>query len=325
MASVSFLNQFPCKTLSVPQSISKPANFAPNSVKIGPKRIGKSCIRAWEFVQERPSFRVRAAKDDELSPEKEEGPSAAGSSVGAAVVEEVEKLAGPSDVDKLKKPLVDSFCGTDRGLKATRETRAEIVERITQLEAKNPTPAPTEALALLNGKWILKYTSSEGLFPLLSGSILPLLTVEEISQTIYSENSTVQNCVTFSGPLATASVKTNSKFDVRSPKSMQIKLEEGIIGTPQLIDSIEIPEDMEFLGQKIDLTPFKGLINSIQETASSVAKTISSQPPVKFSIPNSKDGSWLLTTYLDEELRISRGEGGSVFVLIKEGSPLLTP
>jgi hypothetical protein len=106
---------------------------------------------------------------------------------------------------------------------------------------------------------------------------------------------------------------------------IQIKLEEGIIGTPQLIDSIEIPEDVEFLGQKIDLTPFKGLINSIQETASSVANTISSQPPVKFSIPNSSAGSWLLTTYLDEELRISRGEGGSVFVLIKEGSSLLTP
>ncbi|KAM7274417.1 hypothetical protein ACFE04_029081 [Oxalis oulophora] len=38
---------------------------------------------------------------------------------------------------------------------ASSETRAEIVELITQLEAENPTPAPTEALPLLNGKWIL--------------------------------------------------------------------------------------------------------------------------------------------------------------------------
>jgi hypothetical protein len=102
-------------------------------------------------------------------------------------------------------------------------------------------------------------------------------------------------------------------------------LDEGIIGTPQLTDSIVIPENVEFLGQKIDLTPFKGLITSVQETASSVVKTISSQPPVKFSISNSKAESWLLTTYLDEELRISRGDAGSVFVLIKEGSSLLTP
>jgi hypothetical protein len=108
------------------------------------------------------------------------------------------------------------------------------------------------------------------------------------------------------------------------PPSIQIKFQEGIIGTPQLTDSIVVPENVEFLGQKIDLTPFKGLINSVQDTASSVAKTISSQPPLKFSLSNSNAESWLLTTYLDEELRISRGDGGSVYVLIKEGSSLLT-
>ncbi|OVA15340.1 Plastid lipid-associated protein/fibrillin conserved domain [Macleaya cordata] len=107
--------------------------------------------------------------------------------------------------------------------------------------------------------------------------------------------------------------------------SLQIKFEEGIIGTPQLTDSIVLPENVEFLGQKIDLAPFKGLITSIQDTASSVIKTISSQPPLKIPITNDNAQSWLLTTYLDEELRISRGDGGSVFVLIKEGSSLLTP
>jgi hypothetical protein len=88
--------------------------------------------------------------DDEWGPDKEEGPYAA----AVAVVEEA-KPAELSEIDRLKKALVDSFYGTDRGLKATSETRAEIVELITQLEAKNPTPAPTEALSLLNGKWIL--------------------------------------------------------------------------------------------------------------------------------------------------------------------------
>ena len=117
----------------------------------------------------------------------------------------------------------------------------------------------------------------------------------------------------------------NYPFPFFFPPSIQIKFEEGIIGTPQLTDSIVIPENVEFLGQKIDFTPFKGLINSVQDTASSVAKTISRQPPLKFSFSDSNAESWLLTTYLDEELRISRGDGGSVYVLIKEGSSLLTP
>lgn len=104
---------------------------------------------------------------------------------------------------------------------------------------------------------------------------------------------------------------------------IQIKFEEGIIGTPQLTDSLEIPENVEFLGQQIDLTPFKGILTSIQDTASSVVRTFSSRPPLKFPISNTNAQSWLLTTYLDEELRISRVDGGSVFVLIKEGSALL--
>lgn len=261
---------------------------------------------------------VKAVDEGEGSLENE-GPPVALAEKGE---EELKELA---EVDRLKGQLVDTFYGTDRGLNATSETRAEVVELITQLEARNPNPAPTEALTLLNGKWILAYTSFAGLFPLLSSGTLPLVKVEEISQTIDSENLTVQNSVQFSGPLATTSISTNAKFEVRSPKRVQIKFEEGIIATPKLTDSIELPENVELLGQKIDLTPFRGIISSVQDTASSVAKTISSQPPLKFSIPNRNAESWLLTTYLDDDLRISRGDAGSIFVLIKEGSPLLTP
>lgn len=104
---------------------------------------------------------------------------------------------------------------------------------------------------------------------------------------------------------------------------IQIKFEEGIIGTPQLTDSIVLPDKVEFLGQNIDLSPLMGVFTSIQEAASSVVKTISGQPPLKIPIGNRNAESWLLTTYLDEELRISRGDGGSVFVLAKEGCSLL--
>eukprot|EP00249_Psilotum_nudum_P011366 c23129_g2_i1 orf=131-1156(+) len=223
----------------------------------------------------------------------------------------------------LKQGLIDSLYGTDRGLNASSETRAEIVESITQLEARNPTPAPTEALALLDGKWILVYTSFSELFPLLAAGTLPLVKVGEISQTIDSNAFTVQNSVTFTGPLATTSFSASASFEVLSPKRVQIKFEEGVIGTPQLTDSIEIPQNVNFLGQNIDLTPFQGLMKSLQNAASSVARTISGRPPLKFPINTDKAQSWLLTTYLDDNLRISRGDGGSVFVLVKEGSPFL--
>nr|ABK26110.1 unknown [Picea sitchensis]ABR17902.1 unknown [Picea sitchensis] len=276
-----------------------------------------SIFHAWG--SRRTNFRVFAIDaEDEWSGGKngEEAPS----TVTATVVEEE-----PSEMKDLKRALVDSFYGTDRGLRASSETRAEIVELITQLEAKNPTPAPTEALNLLNGKWILVYTSFSELFPLLATGTLPLVKVQEISQKFDSGTLTVENSVQFAGPLATTSFSTNASFEVRSPKRVQIKFEEGVISTPQLTDAIEIPESVEVLGKKIDLAPFKGLISSVQNAASSVVKSISERPPIKFPIRTERAQSWLLTTYLDEDLRISRGDGSSVFVLIKEGSPLLPP
>lgn len=69
-----------------------------------------------------------------------------------------------------------------------------------------------------------RYTSFSQLFPLLGFGNLPeLVKVEEISQTIDSENFTVQNCIKFSGPLATTSVATNAKFEIRSPKRVQVR------------------------------------------------------------------------------------------------------
>ncbi|KAL1805846.1 hypothetical protein ACET3Z_028914 [Daucus carota] len=306
LSAASQLNQFQCKSLCL---ASKPSLFAPSSVNFAftnPKNCSRSSILARKSGR---AVRVRA--EGEFSAE------------AATATEEPPKEL--TEVEVLKKKLVDSFYGTNRGLSATSETRAEIVELITQLEAMNPTPAPTEALSLLDGKWILSYTSFSGLFPLLSRGSLPLVKVEEISQTIDAYSFTVQNCVQFAGPYSTSSFTTNAKFEVRSPKRVQIKFEEGIIGTPQLTDSIVLPENVELFGQSVDLSPFKGLFTSVQDTASSVAKTISSQPPIKFNIPARNAESWLLTTYLDEEIRISRGDAGSVFVLIKEGSPLLLP
>ncbi|KAL2341339.1 hypothetical protein Fmac_009279 [Flemingia macrophylla] len=144
--------------------------------------------------------------------------------------------------------------------------------------------------------------------------MLPLVKVAEMSQSIDSENFTVLNSLQLAGQRTTTSISANATFEIRSPRLVQVKFEEGFIGTPQLTDSLQIPENVECLGQKIDLTPFKGIINSVQATASFWKISISRSNIAK---------SWLLTTYLDEELRISKGVGGNVFVLSKEGGFLL--
>lgn len=69
--------------------------------------------------------------------------------------------------DDLKKSLANAVYGTNWGMNATRETHAAIADIITQLEAVNPTPAPTENLETINGKWIMAYVPFTTHFPLM--------------------------------------------------------------------------------------------------------------------------------------------------------------
>ncbi|KAB8109749.1 hypothetical protein EE612_046174, partial [Oryza sativa] len=147
-------------------------------------------------------------------------------------------------------------------LRASSETRAEVVELITQLEARNPTPAPTEALTLpqrqVDPRVHLIFHSYSHYWGLVV--CLSLSRWKKYHKLLILRTSRFRIASSFSGPLATTSVSTNAKFEVRSPKRVQIKFDEGIIGTPQLTDSIVLPEKFELFGQNIDLTPIEGHI-----------------------------------------------------------------
>jgi hypothetical protein len=52
-----------------------------------------------------------------------------------------------------------------------------------------------------------------------------------------------------------------------------------------------------------------------------VGNILRQSPDLSFPLPTSEQSqTWLLTTYLDEDTRITRGDGGSVFILVKDVS-----
>jgi len=102
----------------------------------------------------------------------------------------------------------------------------------------------------------------------------------------------------------------------------QVEFKEGVLQPPQINSSVELPENVDLFGQKINLSPIQQSLGPLQEAAANIGRTISGQPPLKVPIPGNRASTWLLITYLDEDLQISRGDGG-LFVLAKEGSPLL--
>lgn len=68
---------------------------------------------------------------------------------------EEEVVVVDSKLTELKRCLVDTLYGTQLGFRAGSEVRAEVLELVNQLEAANPTPAPTENPGLLDGNWVL--------------------------------------------------------------------------------------------------------------------------------------------------------------------------
>jgi hypothetical protein len=219
--------------------------------------------------------------------------------------------------------------------------RAEINELITALEARNAA-APLDSndedegqgsLSSLLGVWKLAYTSSSELVPLLALGKLPFVTVGDVTQTISTDNLTgvtsAVNAVSFSVPFSTTSVSTTAAVDVVSAKRVAVRFERGRVATPQVASDVsslrdEIPESVTVAGQTVDLSGIKSaLLIPAVEAAGGIAQRLSGAlrraPDLDFPLPRSeKATTWLINTYIDEDTRIARGDGGSVFVMVKE-------
>lgn len=188
-----------------------------------------------------------------------------------------------------KAALLEAIAGKNRGLLATERDKQAILMAIAMMEDRNPTPRPVEA-EILDGNWRLLYTTSRGL---LNIDQLPLLKLGQIYQCIRVQTKSVYNIAEVYGlPYLEGLVSVTARFEPVSERRVQVKFERSIIGLQRLI-SYQSPMD---------------LIQQI-ETGKKFAA-------IDFRIERDQQG-WLDITYLDDNLRIGRGNEGSVFVLSK--------
>ena len=190
-----------------------------------------------------------------------------------------------------KTVLFEAIAATNRGLLATDLEKQAILVAIANLEDINPTPRPVEALDLLNGNWRLLYTSSRAL---LNIDRIPLYKLGQIYQCIRVETNSVYNIAEIFGlPFLESLVSVAAKFEPVSSRRVNVKFERSIIGLQRLIgydDPDNFIQQIEF-GKKF--------------TA------------IDFPLKSSEQQGWLDITYIDSNLRIGRGNEGSVFVLTK--------
>ncbi|NJO19280.1 MAG: fibrillin, partial [Spirulinaceae cyanobacterium RM2_2_10] len=181
--------------------------------------------------------------------------------------------------------------GTNRGLLATEHDQTVILAAIAQLESLNPTPQPVQAAALLAGDWRLLYTTSR---ELLGINRIPVVQLGAIYQCIRTTDERVYNLAEIVGvPFLEGLVCVTAQYEPVSERRLTVKFERSIIGLQRLL-GYQSPREM---------------IHQLE-----AGKKF---PPVDFGIPARDRQGWIDVTYLDSDLRINRGNEGSVFVLTK--------
>ena len=193
-----------------------------------------------------------------------------------------------------KAELLEAIAGKNRGLLASEIDNVRVLSAIQQLEDDNPTKKPLEAKNLLNGDWRLLYTTSKGILGL---DRFPLFKMGQIYQCIRVSEAKVYNIAEIVGmPMLEGLVSVAATFEPVSERRVNVMFERSIIGLQR------------FLGYQ---TPAK-LIQQIESGKKFL--------PIDFKIDRGDQKGWLDTTYLDEDMRIGRGNEGNVFVLTKETS-----
>ena len=190
-----------------------------------------------------------------------------------------------------KSELLEAIAGKNRGVLANSSDQSSILAAIAQLEDLNPTPAPVEAMHLLNGDWRLIYTDSQGL---LGFEKVPLLKLGEIYQCIRAFEGKVYNLAELQGiPLIEGLISVEARFEALTEKRVNVFFQRSLFGLQRVMNYTQpdiwieqIEAGKKPLAAKVEIDP--------------------NRPP-----------GWLDITYLDEDLRIGRGNRGSVFVLTK--------
>lgn len=192
-----------------------------------------------------------------------------------------------------KSELLETLGNQNRGIRTGPTERQAIQAMIARLEDRNPTPEPLAAADLLEGDWRLLYTTSKDLLGI---DRLPLLRLGQIYQCIRVGPGKVYNFAEVSGPIPSALVAVSAQFEQVSRIRVNVAFERGVFGFQGLLGYRSPSQFIEKLKTYKKLSLLQG---------------------VDFSIDRENQQGWLEVTYLDADMRIGRGNEGSLFVLRK--------
>ncbi len=218
-----------------------------------------------------------------------------------------------------KTDLRNAIAQKNRGLSATETDRQMIASAIAQVEDRNPTRDPLTAPELLAGDWRLLYTTSQDLLGI---DRVPFIQLGNVYQCVRPDLSRIYNIAEVKSlPYCEGLVSVAANFEPapsdystqevnqvspsESPSSstsplskrrVNVRFNRAVLGLQRLLDYRSPAQFIDRLNAAEKMSPLQG---------------------IDFSINADRQQGWLEITYLDRDLRIGRGNRGSLFVLTK--------
>ena len=190
-----------------------------------------------------------------------------------------------------KANLINAIAPVNRGLQLSENQRKAIFSAVEYLEELNPNSSPNDTPELLDGNWLLLFTTSQ---ELLGIDRFPLYKLGNIYQCLRVAEGKIFNVAEIKGlPLLSGIVSVCANFTVVDEKRVKVNFERLVAGSQNLIGYRNV--------------------DSFIDTLQSPKKLFA----IDFQIKREDQKGWLETTYLDQDLRIGRGNEGNLFVLRK--------
>ncbi|MEM8502588.1 MAG: PAP/fibrillin family protein [Cyanobacteria bacterium P01_D01_bin.1] len=213
-----------------------------------------------------------------------------------------------------KTDLRNAIANTNRGILATESDRQAIASIIARVEDLNPTPEPLLAPELLAGDWRLLYTTSQ---ELLGIDRVPFADLGNIYQCVRPEVSRIYNIAEVNSlPFCEGLVSVVADF-APAPVEVSAPAKEPVATAVEPLSSrrVNVKFNRAVFGLQ-RMLGYQSPAQYIQQLQST--EKIDFFKGIDFAINSDRQQGWLEVTYLDKDLRIGRGNQGSLFVLTKD-------
>lgn len=203
--------------------------------------------------------------------------------------ESTNTIQGDQDIQQLKKVVIQAVANTNRGKDTTADQKQNILRLIEALEACNPTTSPVDS-PLLSGLWSLLYTA-----PVYEEKVDKYAGAEE-------------------GPFL-ARLKPLSFGSIRQTASFQvIDTGNSIVQNIAEFIFLGIKGSLVIEGKAVKSSTFEKESVRIEVTFESFFLRIGKWQSPKIPLDWVNPKGWVDTTFLDQDLRVGRGDKGSIFV-----------